>query len=161
MKLEFDLRDDDEWDHFVPLAPSAVVVLFAVRALTGAGPLVFPSTWSVHDPMSANAIGYLYNRIGFKGVHVPRSWRSAFSTVMNGLVERTHPGADRLLIDRLIIDLMLAHVPTGMSETEFRYNRSRYMERRRELAEQWSDLLVGGLPPAASLLSGRRRPLAR
>ncbi|MGI4732475.1 MAG: tyrosine-type recombinase/integrase [Janthinobacterium lividum] len=150
MKLEFDLRDDDEWDHFVPLAPSAVEVLFAVRGLTGAGPLVFPSAWSVHDPMSANAIGYLYNRIGFKGVHVPHGWRSAFSTVMNGLVERTHPGADRLLIDRLIIDLMLAHVPTGMSETEFRYNRSRYMERRRELSEKWADL-------PSSIASGRTR----
>lgn len=120
MKLEFDLREDDEWDHYVPLAPAAVDVLRAMRKLTGSGPLVFPSAWDAHGPMSANAIGYLYNRIGYKGVHVPHGWRSAFSTVMNGLVERTHPGADRLLINRLIIDLMLAHVPSGMSETEFR-----------------------------------------
>lgn len=161
MKLEFDLRDDDEWDHYVPLPPDAVAVLRAVRTLTGGGPLVFPSARDVHDPMSANAIGYLYNRIGYKGVHVPHGWRSAFSTVMNGLVERAQPGADRLLIDRLIIDLMLAHVPKGMSETEFRYNRNRYPERRRELADWWADLLMRDLPPAASLLEGRRRSRPR
>ena len=111
--------------------------------------------------MSSNAIGYLYNRIGYKGRHVPHGWRSAFSTVMNGRVERAHPGADRLVIDRLIIDLMLAHVPSGMSETEFRYNRSRYMERRREIAEEWATLLINGLAPASALLEGRRRSRPR
>lgn len=100
-----------------------------MRRLTGAGPLAFPSAWSVHDPMSANAIGYLYNRIGYKGMHVPHGWRSAFSTTMNALIERARPGSDRLLIDRLIIDLMLAHVSAGMSETELAYNRNRNLER--------------------------------
>ena len=157
MKLEFELRDDDEWDHYVPLAPQAVEVLRVVRRLTGGGPMVFPSSWSVHDPMSANAIGYLYSRIGYKGVHVPHGWRSAFSTIMNGLAERAQPGADRLIIDRLIIDLMLAHVPAGMSGTEFRYNRNRYMERRREIACEWAGLLMQGSTPAAKLLDGRRR----
>lgn len=157
MKLEFELREDDEWDHYVPLAPQAVEVLHAVRRMTGGGPMVFPSSWSAHDPMSANAIGYLYNRLGYKGVHVPHGWRSAFSTTMNGLAERAQPGADRLIIDRLIVDLMLAHVPAGMSETEFRYNRNRYMERRREIADAWADLLLEGAAPVLRLLEGRRR----
>jgi integrase len=157
MKLDIDMREDDAWDHEVPLAPAAVEVLRTVRMLTGQGPLVFCSSRSSHDPMSSNAIGYLYNRIGYKGRHVPHGWRSAFSTIMNGRAERAQPGADRLIIDRLIIDLMLAHVPSGMSETEFRYNRSRYMERRREIAQDWAGLLLEGLPPAVQILSGRRR----
>jgi integrase len=161
MKLEFDQREDDDWDHVVPLAPAAVDVLRAVRTLTGAGPLAFCSSRSSHDPLSGNAIGYLYNRIGYKGRHVPHGWRSAFSTVMNARSERAQPGADRLVIDRLIIDLMLAHVPTGMSETEFRYNRNRYMERRREIAEEWAGLLIGGLDEPSTLLSGRRRSIPR
>ena len=161
MKLEFDLRGHEDWDHVVPLAAAAVDVLRTVRTLTSTGPLAFCSSWSSHDPMSANAVGYLYNRIGYKGRHVPHGWRSAFSTIMNGRVERAHPGADRLVIDRLIIDLMLAHVPSGMSETEFRYNRNRYMERRREIADEWAVLLVEGLPASASLLEGRRRTRTR
>ncbi len=161
MKLEFDLREDDEWDHEVPLAPAAVAVLRAIRPLTGSGPLVFCSSRSSHDPLSANAIGYLYNRIGYKGRHVPHGWRSAFSTIMNARAERAQPGADRLIIDRLIIDLMLAHVPSGMSETEFRYNRNRYMERRREIATEWADMLVGDLPTPRDILTSPRRSPAR
>ncbi len=143
------------------LAPAAVDGLRAVRALTGGGPLVFPPGVERARPDQRGRVGYLYNRIGCKGVHTPHGWRSAFSTVMNGLVERTHPGADRLLIDRLIIELTLAHVSSGMSETEFRYNRNRYMERRRELADQWASMLVCGLSPAATLLEGRRRSRPR
>ncbi len=161
MKLDVDLREDSDWDHEVPLAAAAVDVLRAVRMLTGRGPLVFCSARSSHDPLSSNAIGYLYNRIGYKGRHVPHGWRSAFSTVMNARSERAQPGADRLVIDRLIIDLMLAHVPTGMSETEFRYNRNRYTERRREIAEDWARLLVDGLIEPSTLLSGRRRSIPR
>lgn len=71
---------------------------------------------------------------------------------MNGRAERAHPGADRLVIDRLIIDLMLAHVPVGMSEEEVTYNRSAYMERRREIACEWAGLLLQDARPAASLL---------
>ena len=65
------------------------------------------------------------------------------------------------LIPGNIIDLMLAHTPSGMSESEFRYNRNRYMERRREIAEEWADLLVGGLRAPDLVLEGRRRPQAR
>lgn len=161
MKLDLDLREDSEWDHEVPLAAAAVDVLRAVRTLTGRGPMVFCSVRSSHDPLSANAIGYLYNRIGYKGRHVPHGWRSAFSTVMNARSERAQPGADRLVIDRLIIDLMLAHVPTGMSETEFRYNRNRYMERRREIAEDWARMLLEGLTDPRMILESRRRSVPR
>lgn len=57
MKLEFDLREDDEWDHYVPLPPQAVDVLRAVRGLTGRGPLAFRLARGSHQPISANAIG--------------------------------------------------------------------------------------------------------
>lgn len=160
MKLEFDLRED-EWDHDVPLAPATVEALRAARAPTGGGPLVFPSAWDAHGAMSGNAIGYLYNRIGHKSAHVPHDCRSALSTVINGLVDRTHPGADRLLVDRLIIDFRLVHVLIGIRETEFRYNRNRYMERRRELAAAWADMLMQGAVPAMRLLEGRRRSAPR
>jgi len=67
---------------------------------------------------------YLYNLLGYKRLHVPHGWRAAFSSTMNQRAEREHVGDGKLLIDRLIVDLMLAQVPTGMSATEFRYNRA-------------------------------------
>lgn len=83
---------------------------------------------------------------------MPHGWRASFSTVMNGRAERTHPGADRL-----VIDLMLAHLPAGMSATEFRYNRQGYMERRRELACTWADLIIEGAMPVTQVVEGPRR----
>lgn len=157
MKQELELREDEGFEHVVPLAPAAVAVLRAVRALSGRSPLIFPSTRDALTPMSMNAIGYLYNREGWKGRHVPHGWRSSFSTIMNGRAERLYPGADRLVIDRLVIDLMLAHLPSGMSATEFRYNRQGYMERRREIAQDWAELALEGAVPVTSIIQGPRR----
>jgi integrase len=157
MKQELALRDDEAFEHKVALAAAAVEVLRAIRPLTGAGPLIFPNSRNAHEPLSENAVGYLYNREGWKGKHVPHGWRSSFSTIMNSRIERLFPGADRLQIDRLIIDLMLAHRPTGMSATEFRYHRSAYMERRRELAEDWSVLILDGAEPLSVVSDGPRR----
>ncbi|UAJ10689.1 tyrosine-type recombinase/integrase [Glacieibacterium megasporae] len=157
MKLEFNLAENDTYDHPVPLSRQAVDVLRAVRLLTGRGSLAFCSSRDVHVPMSENSIGYLYHRCGYKGRHVPHGWRSSFSTIMNGLNERMLPGSDRSAVDRHVIDLMLAHTPSGISASELRYNRAAFMPRRREIAELWADLLMQGIGPAAQLMSGRRR----
>lgn len=157
MKQELDLREDEAFDHHVPLSGAAVEVLRAIRLLTVKSPMPFPGSLDIRKPMSDATISNLYEREGWKGRHVPHGWRSSFSTVMNGRAERLYPGADRLVIDRLIIDLMLAHLPSGMSATEFRYNRQGYMERRRELAEEWAALILEGADPATMLLEGPRR----
>lgn len=157
MKQEFDLREDDAFEHIVPLAPQAVEVLRAIRPLTSNGPLVFPSGRSMNEPMSENTIGYLYNREGYQRRHCPHGWRSSFSTIMN---ERTAAEAatdEGKAFNRLVIDLMLAHIPSGISETERVYNRAAYMDRRREIACAWANLLLEGLAPAPALLDGPRR----
>lgn len=157
MKQELHLRSDEAFQHKVPLTWQAVEALRAVRWLTGSSPFVFPGARSGLKPISENAIGYLYNREGYKGRHVPHGWRSSFSTIMNEKVER-ELGADvRLLADRLIIDLMLAHTPKGMSASELRYNRAAYMGRRRELAQVWSDLIMEGALPIEEIVDSPRR----
>jgi hypothetical protein len=57
--------------------------------------------------------------------------------------------------DRAVIDLMLGHIPGN--KVEGAYNRAAYMERRREIAQAWADLLTEGLCPAADLLKAARR----
>lgn len=159
MKLEFKLRGDKNWDHWVPLPQAAVNILHAARRMTGNGPLVFPSTWDPFKPMSENTLSYLYARIGYKEQHVAHGWRSSFSTTMNGRIERMAMGKDRYSLDRLIVDLMLAHKPVGMSEEEFTYNRFAYMERRREIATEWAELIEPlALEPMELLTGPRRRP---
>ncbi|MDP1027773.1 integrase arm-type DNA-binding domain-containing protein [Sphingomonas sp. KR1UV-12] len=161
MKQELDLREDEAFEHKIPLTQAAVNVLRTVRSFSGGRGLVFPGGRESSKPLSENAVGYLYNREGWKGRHVPHRWRSSFSTIMNGRIERAHPGAERLLTDRLVIDLMLAHTPSGMSFSELIYNRHAYMERRREFAEDWAMLILEGADPVEMLLDGRRRRIER
>jgi integrase len=163
MKLEMDMREDETFEHLVPLTPEAVDVLHAVRRLTGLGPLAFPNNRSAAVPLSENAVGYLYNRLGYKGRHVPHGWRSSFSTLMNGHFASLYPvGTKRqMMAERLYIDLMLAHVPEGMSAAELRYNRNEYMKQRREIAELWASWIMEGRKSAHELLDGPRRPLSR
>jgi integrase len=147
MKGDLDRKDEIDGDHLVPLTPQAVGVLRALWPLTGGGRFVFPSTRHAHKPMSENAIGYLLNRAGYHGRHVPHGFRAAFSTIMNEWAEREGKSHDRK-----VIDLMLAHVPKERVESA--YNRAAYLPRRRELAEVWAGVLTDGLPDPASLLAG-------
>jgi integrase len=95
--------------------------------------------------MSENAIGYLLNRAGYHSRHVPHGWRATFSSVMNE--------ANRN--DRQVIDLMLAHAPDD--KTEAAYNRALHMARRRELAQEWANLLLEGSADLDDVVAGRRR----
>lgn len=150
MKLVLDRKGDEAFEHLVPLSRQSVEVLAAIWPLTKRLRMVFPSTRHLHRPLSENAIGYLYNREGYHGRHVPHGWRAAFSTIMNERAERAGRAGDRA-----IIDLMLAHIPPHTVEGA--YNRAAYMERRREIAQEWADLLTEDLVPPAELLKGARR----
>ncbi|MDF2640078.1 MAG: hypothetical protein K0R64_3062 [Novosphingobium lindaniclasticum] len=150
MKLILDLKDEEAFEHIVPLCWQAVDVLRAVRRLTGRGRLVFPGQRHSHRPLSENAIGYLYNRVGFFGRHVPHGWRSSFSTTMNALAVKRGRTEDPA-----IVELMLAHVPEN--KVKAAYDRAGHMERRRELSQEWADLLMKGMCEANDLLEGGRR----
>ncbi len=145
MKLRLQYKDDEARDHFVPLSRQAVEAITALRQLSGRGPLAFPNARHSHKPMSENAMGYLLNRAGYHGHHVPHGFRSTFSSVMN----------ERFPADKAVIDLMLAHVPKD--KVEGAYNRARHLERRKELAQEWANLIAADLVPAADLLIGKRR----
>lgn len=145
MKGDLDRKDEVGGDHLVPITPPALAVLRALWPLTGEGLMLFPSTRHGHKTMSANAIGYLLNRAGYHGHHVPHGFRAAFSTIMNEWAERH--GKEH---DRKVIDLMLAHVPK--EGVEGAYNRAAYMPRRRELACIWAELLSDGLPDPTVLI---------
>jgi integrase len=88
MKGDLDRKEEVGGDHLVPLTPQAIAILRALWPLTGEGVLVFPSARHLHQPMSENALGYLLNRAGYHGHHVPHGFRAAFSTIMNEWAER-------------------------------------------------------------------------
>jgi integrase len=132
--------------HLVPLSRQAVETIAVLRQLTGLGPLPFPSAVDAHRPMSENALGELLIRAGYKDRHVPHGFRASFSTIMNELHRA----------DRLMIDYMLAH--KLRDQVEGAYNRGEHRQRRRELAQEWADLIMKDAPPATALLEYKRRP---
>lgn len=149
MKLVLDQKNDPAFEFIVPLSRQAVETVKVAIAFSRGAPLIFRSVRHPRKPLSDSTLSKAYRDAGFSGVHVPHGWRSTFSTIMNEIAQANDRAGDRA-----IIDLMLAHVPEGV---EASYNRAAYMPRRREIAQEWADMLVDGLPPPASLLEGPRQ----
>jgi integrase len=142
MKGDTTRKMEEGGDHLVPLARQSVEVLDALRTVTGRFDLMFPSERHFHRQMSANTLRALLIRGGYYQRHVPHGFRATFSTIMNEHCKESG--------DRAIIDLMLAHVPKD--KVEGAYNRAAYMQRRREIAQIWADILLDGLPSPSAFL---------
>ena len=145
MKGDADRKTEEYGDHIVPLSRQAVEVLRVQRRLSDRLPVVFPSDRHLHRAISENTLRALLIRAGYYQRHVPHGFRAAFSTYMND-----RPPEERQEGDRAVIDLMLAHVPKD--KVEGAYNRAAYMSRRRELAQEWADLISERLSDPSELL---------
>lgn len=150
MKLKMAESEQDGMDFIIPLSSQAVATVRTAMSFAGKRKYLFPSIVHSHRPITDCTLSKGYRLVkGFEGKHVPHGWRACFSTIMN---ERALDA--KQLGDRPIIDLMLAHVPTGV---EARYNRAAYMPRRRQIAQEWADLLCVGLASLESLLELPRK----
>ena len=148
MKLSLARKADASFDFVIPLSRQSVEVVQAAIAAGGPSVWLFP-TESRDGPMSDSTLSKLYRDAGLTGRHVPHGWRASFSTIMNERAAREdRPG------DRIVIDMMLAHVQSGV---EMAYNRAAYMGRRREIAQEWADLLLKDALPIESFSTGKRR----
>lgn len=148
MKLTRQRKRDVTWEFVIPLSAQAVAVVQAALSLSLSPQWLFPGVGRWTRPISDSTLSKLYRESGFAGQHVPHGWRSSFSTIMN---ERAAlAGRDG---DRAIIDLMLAHAQDGVEPI---YNRASYMPRRREIAQEWADLLIRNMASPDNLLPKRQ-----
>ncbi|BBC73311.1 integrase [Altererythrobacter sp. B11] len=150
MKLEVEDKGNEAFGHDVPLSTQAVDTLRALRIITGKCRYLFPHAKSWREPMTDSALSSLYKRMGggrFKGRMVPHGWRTAFSTLMNERAAELERDGDRM-----IIDMILAHVPEGMSASEWAYNRARYFKPRAALLQVWADMISRSLPAPLMLV---------
>lgn len=159
MKLSVEDKGNDGFGHDVPLAPQAIAVLRALRLFSGFRDLVFPSDKRWQEPMSDAAISTMYKRLragAYRKRMVPHGWRAAFSTIMNERAAELERDGDRL-----IIDMILAHVPPGVSASEWAYNRARYRKPRGDLLLTWANTISDGLREPMSLLGANegREPI--
>lgn len=116
-------------EHVVPLTPATIELLEIVKPFSGQREFVFPSDINPRKPANSASVNMALKRMGYKGRLVSHGFRSLASTTLN------EQGFDGDLIESA-----LAHQDKNM--TRAAYNRSDYIERRRELMEAWSKILV-------------------
>lgn len=117
-------------EHRVPLSRQAVEMLLTLKPNDPKpGALVFPSPSDHRRPLSINAPLLALRRMGYAaGELTLHGWRSTFST-----------WAYETGYDGNVIEITLAHVDKNAVRAA--YNNATYMDKRRQLLQDWADLL--------------------
>ncbi len=114
--------------HLVPLAPQAVALLRDLQPLTGHGRYVFPALTTGERCMSENTVRSALRRLGYGNDDMTAHGFRAMARTM---------AAERLGIAAEVIEAQLAHaVADALGRA---YNRTQYLEQRRDLMAKWAD----------------------
>ncbi|EGR1422917.1 tyrosine-type recombinase/integrase [Vibrio mimicus] len=125
-------------EHRIPLTEEVINLLKTMRAMNGNSEYVFPSIKDPKKPMHSQTANMALKRMGFKDRLVSHGMRAMASTILN---ENGH--------DFVLVEAALAHA-IGDS-TQRSYNRTDYLERRRELMDWWSKHIVNASQSRVSL----------
>lgn len=120
-----------ERDHLVPLATQAVEIIEGLRPWSEHSRFVFPGGRSTEQPLSENAMVSALRRLGLQGRQSAHGFRATARTIL-----------DEVLGWRVeIIEHALAHeVRDALGRA---YNRTTFIEERRDMLQQWADYLDG------------------
>ncbi len=111
-------------EHVVPLSKQALDILEVMRPLSGNRQYVFPSRNDPKQPMNSQTANAALKRIGYGGKLVAHGLRSIASTALN-----------EASFNPDVIESALAH--TDKNEVRRAYNRSTYLEQRKEMMSWW------------------------
>ncbi|PQZ11596.1 integrase domain-containing protein [Cronobacter sakazakii] len=111
-------------EHVVPLSPQALEILEVMRPISAHREHIFPSRNDPKHAMNSQTANAALKRIGYGGKLVAHGLRSIASTAMN----EAGFNAD-------VIEAALAH--SDKNEVRKAYNRSTYLEQRKELMSWW------------------------
>jgi integrase len=118
-------------DHLVPLSIQAIDILRTIHPQSGHGEYVFQGGHSPLRPMSEAAINAALKRMGYdtQSEITGHGFRAMARTILH----------ERLNIDPHIIEHQLAHkVPDALGAA---YNRTKFIEQRKLMMQQWADYL--------------------
>lgn len=115
--------------HIVPLTRQVKDILLEVKALTGDSEFVFHMGNNQKGYPSENAVNTALKRMGYQGKQTAHGFRTTASTMLN---ESGKYSKDA-------IEKQLAH--NDQSQIRAVYNRADYLQQRREILQDWSDLI--------------------
>lgn len=107
-------------EHIVPLSPQALDILEVMKPISSHCEHVFPSRNDPKQAMNSQTANAALKRIGYGGKLVARGLRSIASTALNEAGFNSD-----------VIESALAHI--DKNEVRRAYNRSIYLEQRREM----------------------------
>lgn len=116
-------------EHIIPLSDYCIELLRFTRSIGKNSLYVFPSPTNNLKPLNSQTVNAALKRMGYRGKLVSHGFRSIASTALN------EEGFDFNLIEAA-----LAHVDAN--QTRAAYNRAIYIERRREMMNWWSKLIL-------------------
>lgn len=111
-------------EHIVPLSKQALDILEVMRPLSANRQYVFPSRNDPKQPMNSQTANAALKRIGYGGKLVAHGLRSIASTALN-----------EASFNPDVIESALAH--TDKNEVRRAYNRSTYLEQRKDMMSWW------------------------
>ncbi len=111
-------------EHIVPLSPQALEILEVMKPISANREHVFPRRNDPKQPMNSQTANAALKRIGYGGKLVAHGLRSIASTALNE--EGFNPD---------VIEAALAH--SDKNEVRKAYNRSIYLEQRKESMTWW------------------------
>jgi len=131
--MEKQKRNKTGTDHLVPLARQSLELIEEIHPLTAhlAGGRVFPNGHSPLKSMSEAAINAAYKCLGIdtKTELTGHGWRATTRTLLH----------EQLGYPPEVIEHQLAHaVPDTLGRA---YNRTRFLDQRREMMQAWADYL--------------------
>ena len=115
-------------EHIVPLSLQAIEILEIMKPISAHRKFIFPSRNDHNEPMNSQTANAALKRIGYAGKLVAHGLRSIASTAMNE--EGFNPD---------VIEAALSH--NDKNEVRRAYNRSTYLEQRKQLAVWWGDFV--------------------
>ncbi|MDA1349745.1 MAG: integrase arm-type DNA-binding domain-containing protein [Chloroflexi bacterium] len=134
---DFDL-DAGKWNYqpskggdpmVTPLPRQAVEILGAMHKISGPEGYVFPSLRGKGRPMSANTLSAALSQMGFKDKMTPHGFRAAARTILT----------ERLGYSAEWVEMQLGHCVRDVNGRA--YNRTTFLEQRREMLQRWADYL--------------------
>ena len=111
-------------EHIVPLSPQALEILEVMKPISAHREQVFPSRNDPKQAMNSQTANAALKRIGYGGKLVAHGLRAIASTCMNEA--EFNPD---------VIEAALAHIESN--DVRKAYNRSTYLEHRKELMNWW------------------------
>lgn len=114
--------------HEIPLTDQTLSILDFIKPISGHRKFIFPSVKDPRRSTDAETINRALGRMGFKGRTTAHGLRSLASTTLN------EQG-----FDADVIEAALAHMDKNRIRAA--YNRSTYLDRRRQLKDWWSNYI--------------------